>query len=319
MLSGLSSIYGASQNRKAQNSANATNLQLARYQNQWNIEQWHRENAYNHPIEQMRRLSQAGINPNLAFSNGTINNVSASSPQAAQAKVTPYLGHTQDVQSVVANVLTGLQAYEQFKQTQLQTKLGESQVDFLKADILNKRAQTEKLFEEKMGLTYDNYVKKELRDFNIDMFKIQMDDARANISLKNAQTDVHRLSLSYTSKQMELIAENISKVKQEVKNLKTTNEYTRELIEREKLDNALRKQGINPSDPILYRMLGKALQDPDYGVELVSNLRNSFEIVGNDNRNWLVRKLNDFVEPFTPSFLKPKKPAFRGSGAGGRF
>lgn len=272
-IGGISSIFGAKENRRAQRDANEANLELAKYQNQWNLEQWNRENAYNTPAEQMRRLKQAGINPNLAFSNGTIDNVSASSPTASPMKVEPYLGNTQDMQSMVANVMTGLQAFETYKQAQNQTKLGETQVDYLKADVLNKRAHTEKLFEEKMGLQYDNYVKRELRDYNIDMFKLQMDDARANISLKNAQTDVHRLSLSFTKKQMELIAEQIIKTKQEVANLKTTNEHTRELITREKLDNALRKQGINPSDPMLYRMLGQAIQNPDYGVELVKNLR----------------------------------------------
>lgn len=229
------SIYGAKQNRKAQQDTNQANLELAKYQNQWNLEQWNRENAYNTPTEQMRRLRQAGINPNLAFSNGNLDNVSASSPSAAPMKVEPYLGNTQDMQSMVANVMTGLQAFESYKQAQNQTKLGETQIDYLKADVLNKRAQNEKLFEEKLGLQYDNYVKKELRDYNIEMFKLQMDNVRADISLKNAQKDVHALSLSYTNKQMELIAEEIKKVKQETTNLKTTNRYTRQLYEREKI------------------------------------------------------------------------------------
>lgn len=271
--SGVASIFGAKENRRAQQETNRANIELAKYQNEWNLQQWNRENAYNTPAEQMKRLRQAGLNPNLAYGHGTVDNVAASSPSAAQMKVEPYLGNSQDIQSTISNILSGLQAYESYKQSQTQTELGKSQVDYLKADVLNKRVQTEKLFEEKLGLSYDNYVKKELREYNIDMFKLQMDDARANISVKNAQSDVHKLSLSFTKKQMELIAQQIQKVKQEVSNLKTTNNHTRELITREKLDNALRKQGINPNDPLLYRMLAQAIQDPHYGIELVTNLR----------------------------------------------
>lgn len=55
------------------------NLQLAQMQNQWSIEQWERENEYNSPVNQMSRLKTAGINPNLAYSNG-VSNLAAASP-----------------------------------------------------------------------------------------------------------------------------------------------------------------------------------------------------------------------------------------------
>lgn len=55
------------------------NLQLAQMQNQWSVEQWERENEYNSPVNQMSRLKTAGINPNLAYSNG-VSNLSAASP-----------------------------------------------------------------------------------------------------------------------------------------------------------------------------------------------------------------------------------------------
>lgn len=321
LLAGLGSVaggalglLGTSENRKANRETNAANMELAKYQNQWNLDQWNRENAYNTPDEQMRRLKQAGINPNLAFSKGTIDNVSASSPTAAPMKLEPYLGNTQDMQSMIANVMTGLQAFETYKQAQNQTKLGETQVDYLKADVLNKRAHTEKLFEEKMGLKYDNYVKRELRDYNIDMFKLQMDDARANIALKNAQKDVHVLSLSYTQKQMDLISEQIEKVKQETTNLKTTNDLTREHIEREKLDNGLRRQGINPNDPILYRILGRALEDPEYARQLTQNLKSLGTNLFNDAKNDFINLIPPFMRKWIPDDWKPEF-----GGAGGRF
>ena len=40
---------------------NKANRELAEQQNQWNIEQWNRENAYNDPAEQVKRLRGAGL------------------------------------------------------------------------------------------------------------------------------------------------------------------------------------------------------------------------------------------------------------------
>lgn len=53
------------------------NLMLARTQNQWNIEQWQRENDYNSPTAQMSRFRAAGLNPNLIYGQS---NLAASSP-----------------------------------------------------------------------------------------------------------------------------------------------------------------------------------------------------------------------------------------------
>ena len=56
------------------------NMMLARYQNQENLAQWNRQNQYNLPEKQMQRLRQAGLNPDLMYSNGTVGN-SMSSPE----------------------------------------------------------------------------------------------------------------------------------------------------------------------------------------------------------------------------------------------
>lgn len=57
------------------------NLNLARLQNQWNIDQWNRENAYNDPSMVMARLKAAGLNPDLVYQNGAAQVPSAASPE----------------------------------------------------------------------------------------------------------------------------------------------------------------------------------------------------------------------------------------------
>lgn len=65
--------------QKRENQANRDwNLNLARLQNRWNIDQWNRENAYNSPAAQMARYKAAGLNPDLIYGQS---NLSASSPE----------------------------------------------------------------------------------------------------------------------------------------------------------------------------------------------------------------------------------------------
>lgn len=55
---------------------NSANQNLAAQQNQWNIDQWNRENAYNSPKNQVKRLLAAGINPSLVGGVGNTGNSS---------------------------------------------------------------------------------------------------------------------------------------------------------------------------------------------------------------------------------------------------
>lgn len=66
---------------QATRETNAANLKLAQYQNDWNVAQWNRQNAYNTPLAQRQRYEEAGINPYFAL--GNINSGSAQSLMSA--------------------------------------------------------------------------------------------------------------------------------------------------------------------------------------------------------------------------------------------
>lgn len=51
--------------------------ELARFQNDMNIENWKMQNEYNLPVNQMLRFNDAGLNPNLIYGQGTNGNSSA--------------------------------------------------------------------------------------------------------------------------------------------------------------------------------------------------------------------------------------------------
>lgn len=45
-----------------------------------NVNLWNLQNAYNHPKEQMKRLKEAGLNPNLVYGSGNVTGNTTSSP-----------------------------------------------------------------------------------------------------------------------------------------------------------------------------------------------------------------------------------------------
>lgn len=65
---------------------NRGQMELAKYQNEWNLAQWERENIYNSPSQQMQRFREAGLNPNLIYGQ---QNLSATSPSAAHPDLKP--------------------------------------------------------------------------------------------------------------------------------------------------------------------------------------------------------------------------------------
>lgn len=70
-------------NRKSVSQTNAKNEELARLQNQWQIEQWQRENNYNSPSAQRARLEAAGLNPGLMY--GSLDNTAGSATMVSGA------------------------------------------------------------------------------------------------------------------------------------------------------------------------------------------------------------------------------------------
>lgn len=76
-------------------------------QNQFNIDQWNRENAYNDPSSQMQRYLNAGLNPWNAM--GNVDNGNASSLTSAQYSPPNMIPMQQPNQSRVGTILDSVQ------------------------------------------------------------------------------------------------------------------------------------------------------------------------------------------------------------------
>lgn len=88
ILGGIGSFLQGRKNRKLARQLQQQQLDWQRAENerafQRNVEMWNMQNAYNSPSEQMKRLVEAGLNPNLAYGSlGDANATSAPSYNAA--------------------------------------------------------------------------------------------------------------------------------------------------------------------------------------------------------------------------------------------
>lgn len=81
--------------------------------NRMQLAAWHMQNEYNSPVQQMARLKEAGLNPMLVYGGG---NVSGNSSTSIGSMTT----HANEVNTMAG--LEGVQALENLKQTEAQTK-----------------------------------------------------------------------------------------------------------------------------------------------------------------------------------------------------
>lgn len=135
-----------------QTQTNKENRLLAEQQNQWNIEQWNRENEYNEPSKQMQRLLDAGVNPVLAsgqVSTGNANSItSANLANQVAPQIDPNVGTNKinAMNGAISNVLGSakqLMDYQlQAKQLDIQNRSLDIQENDLKSQQLLRAAQT---------------------------------------------------------------------------------------------------------------------------------------------------------------------------------
>lgn len=136
ILSGAASLFGGLLGYDSNESANQTNLQIARETNEqnykmfheqqdWNEMMWNKMNAYNTPMMQKERLRAAGINPYAMLGSngqGTMGQAglaSSASPAPAQgATVQPY-----DWSPSMAGVGRAIDSYFQNQNQDAQTDL----------------------------------------------------------------------------------------------------------------------------------------------------------------------------------------------------
>lgn len=167
------------------------NLMLARQQNDWNIEQWERENFYNAPENVRSRLRAGGVNADLFYGNSGISQ-SASSPMLTSgAPSSPIdmsaLGRKQSVVAALAK---------------------SSELMYQKALTDNVKADTEKKLSETTGQNISNYWQSLLNENTLKLGDSQIQLYQSNVKLNDAQ-------VRQVDANIGLIKANIEKIQDE--------------------------------------------------------------------------------------------------------
>lgn len=183
VVDGITGIFNSSQQAKTSKRNTDRQIQanwdLANLKYQKDLEQWYRENAYNAPDEQMRRLRNAGLNPNLVYGTGTVTgNTTTSGPRFDRPDVEynyePFQFPTNAISRGIQFIQENRLRDRQIAETEERVKNLATQRDALKAktesEIINQIYY--KLRGKSAGLKY-----------NLDqsLFRTQLDYARENL------------------------------------------------------------------------------------------------------------------------------------------
>ena len=156
--------------------ANAANERMQQQQNKWNLQQWERNNAYNHPAAQLQRIKAAGLNPDLVYGQNA-SGIGGSSSSPAQG--------TNPIPKQPFQMTLDPLMYAQIKNIEADTKLKTS--DANKKDSETKTIDFDNLTKEKETLlvkefleqwkSYDPQKKREMLSNMMDTMYIQYSNA----------------------------------------------------------------------------------------------------------------------------------------------
>lgn len=215
-------ISGSRQQRRQ----NAANMKMAEYQNQKNIEFWQMNNEYNTPQMQKMRLEEAGLNPNLVYGNGSVQNTAQPIAKAERPE--------QGVYRPQVDIMNVLGYIQDLKQKQAQTDLIKAQTDNVHQKTINEGILTGI---REVGLASDKF--RYERDRQTAEYTLE------GLELKNRQTREAITNLlektNLTKEQKKLVTAQIAKVWKE-------NQYM-------DFKNSMRDFGIVESDNLLFRTL----------------------------------------------------------------
>jgi len=233
---------------------------------------WHLQNQYNSPEQQVARLKAGGLSPALMYGQSA----GGASGQASQINI-PDVQNTQfrDPQigdSVSSAGLAYLSAITdiEIKQAQVDNLRAQNQV--IKQEYQLKSAYTDRSrfdlgFESELKDVSAEARRERLRQMKTGTdISIREDIRRALLTTSNLQQAAERIA---TMKQQQLtMQQQRAHSKMEVSRIAVEKRRLAEVIQSTKKDNVLkdleidlRKQGINPNDPMWSRIAGRMLQD----------------------------------------------------------
>lgn len=210
-LSGIANFLGGNKNIdkqiKAQQEENRKNreynLMLAQQQNQWNQEQWERENEFNTPANQIKRMKEAQLSPDMVYGNGAAQSIAASSPQMTSGASSNPVD-----MSALGQKMTLGQAIQQT----LSNEMMQAQIDNIKQKTKSEQQNTS-------ILESDARFRDAINQGTINLNNLEIDLGNSKISLNSEQANVFRKQCAKLEQETKNLDAEYDKIRASIANI----------------------------------------------------------------------------------------------------
>lgn len=219
---------------------------------QFSLDMWNKQNDYNNPINQRARLEAAGLNPHLIYGSNSSGGVAAPTPDFKHQAADYNINGT----AIANSYMDARMRREQINNLQAQNEV-------IQQDALLKAAQIAQTQKSTAKTEFETQKGQSLLDYSLEA-------AKENIRKTQVSTQV---MLNQDERNAAQNAQSLAEGVQRISNLREQNANsieernriradTQRILndsETKKLDNDLRRKGINPQDPTWLRILGRLL------------------------------------------------------------
>lgn len=239
----------------------------AQYRTQrWDaLQDWHRQNEYNHPIEQMRRLREAGLNPHLVYGGGA-NSVSGPVRSTDTKSWNPSVPKL-DLQNVVSEIMGVSQQQQALKNAEAQLMLLNAQKDRTDADTL-------RILEDTEGKNiFNKYAADEIVSrINNRNKDTELKDVMIGYTLNKDQREQLRLTndIQKTAQDILESQQRVRKSQAEVNNIIETKEVIKQTGILKKLQATHKAMGLDDDYTQAEWFLANAVYDPKGAVDILN-------------------------------------------------
>lgn len=247
-------LFTNSQNRRSIEQTNRLNMQMQQYQNAWNERMWHMNNEYNTPANQIKRLKEAGLNPDLMYGNPSQG--TSSSPAQGTS-----LSHAEAFQSLGFGDM-----FSNAQQLMMQKKANDAQIKLMNSQAEQMDAETQ-LKKKDLG-TYDK---------RFELVKQASEDASKKII---SEIEVNKQSILESSGRIALLAAQekmtLEQAVTEVVNRAFLQDSFQDRLEQIRLQNKLTKSEIAKANQMVKLIMEQVLTEQARQLNITedTNLKN---------------------------------------------
>lgn len=206
MLGGIGGMIQGRKNRKLARQLQQQQLDWQREENKLafdrSVEMWNMQNAYNSPSSQMKRLQEAGLNPNLAY--GSLGDANATNAPTASPVNVPTVSDAAFT-NPYDSITSAAQSMATASQTMSSQALQEAQTKKLNYESVAQaitNAQLPSQLRAQLNVMIGQYDKdKEM----LSLIRTQVTETDANIKLMNASFDKVNKEIAVMAEQLETL------------------------------------------------------------------------------------------------------------------